>query len=135
MKILTRRAHGVADYVMVVVFLCLPMVMGLTGTPRALSYAFALLHLLLTGFSKFPPGGVALLSFRVHAVVELVAGIFLMASPWLLHFDNDDTARSAFIVIGAVLLMMALFTGFERRKTTVPPPPGDRRRWYNRRSG
>jgi hypothetical protein len=133
-KILSRRAHGLADYLIVVVLLSVPLSAGLTGRPRALSYSFAVLHLLITVSSYFPPGAIGVISFRVHKIVEGVAGLFLIVSPWLLGFANQPAAVTVFVIIGAAILGMALFTDFDRRRQIVPPPPGERRRWYNRRS-
>jgi hypothetical protein len=134
-KFLSRRTHGIADYLVVVVFLSLPLALGLTGAPRTLSYAFAFLHLLVTGLGSFPPGSLPLLSFRVHAAVEFVAGLLLIASPWLLHFSDNASARNSFMILGAGLMLMAAFTDFDRRRVAAPPPPGDRRRWYSRKGG
>ena len=52
MNILTPRAHGYLDYVVVVVFLLAPVVFGLTGFPAVLSYLLAVVHLALTLLSK-----------------------------------------------------------------------------------
>lgn len=134
MKFLSRRTHGVADYLLVVVFLSLPTALGVTGAPRVLAYALAFAHLLVTGLSSFPPGGLPIISFRVHAIIEALAGLVLILSPWLLHFADVLSARSSFLILGAVLLILAAFTNFERRKARVAPPPGDRRRRYSRRS-
>lgn len=134
-KFLSRRAHGILDYAVVVAFLSIPMAFGFTGAPRTLAYSFAFLHLLVTGLSKFPPGGIALLKYRVHAAVEAVAGLSLIAAPWILRFADIPAARNSFLIIAALLLVMSAFTDFDRRRQAVPPPPGDRRRWYSRRSG
>ena len=135
MKLLSRRTHGLADYAVVAVLLSLPLALGLTGAPRTLAYSLAFAHLLITALSSFPPGAFPILPFLLHAFVEIIAGVFMIASPWLLHFADDLAARSTFMIIGAVLLVMAVFTDFDRRKQSEPPPPGDRRRRYSRRGG
>ncbi|MBA3645089.1 MAG: hypothetical protein H0W63_02815 [Gemmatimonadaceae bacterium] len=103
--------------------------------PRALAYAFAFLHLLVTALSSFPPGALPITSFRFHKVVELIGGFFLVGLPWMLGFADRVAARNSFMIMGAVLLLLAAFTDFERRRMAVPPPPGDRRRKHMRRSG
>lgn len=135
MKIFSRKAHGFADYVMVVVFLSLPTALGFTGATRTLSYSVAFLHLLVTAFSAFPPGALRLMRFPYHAAIESATGAFLIVSPWLLSFADRVPARDTFMILGAALLVMAVFTDFDRRREVVPPPPGDRRRRYSRRGG
>lgn len=110
------------------------MALGLTDTPRALSYALAFAHLLVTGFSAFPPGAFPLIPTRIHRMVETGVGIFLIAAPWLLRFSDLTQARSFFAVIGAAMILLAALTNFDRRGAQVPRPPGDRRRWFARKS-
>lgn len=133
-KIFSRVTHGVADYVLVVVFLSAPMALGLTGIPRVLSYALAFSHLLITGFSAFPPGAFPLIPLRIHGMIETGAGVFLIFTPWLFRFSGFSQARVFFPVIGAAIISLAALTNFDRRGTRLPRPPGDRRRWYARKS-
>jgi len=134
-KIFSRRAHGVVDYALVVAFLSAPTALGFTGGPRTLSYSLAFLHLVITAFSSFPPGGLPFLPYRFHSAIELTVGLFLVVSPWILGFADQFTARSCFLLLGALMMVIAVFTDFDRRRKVVPPPPGDRRRWFARRSG
>lgn len=133
MKPISRQIHGVADYLVVVVLLSLPIALGFGGAPRAISYGLAFEHLLLTALSSFPPGAFPILPFKVHAYVEMVAGAFLVLSAWILGFSDAAAPRNAFVLIGLVLIALALFTNFERRERAVAPPPGDRRRWFARK--
>lgn len=48
-KAVTARVHGVLDYATVAAFLNAPMVFGFHGTPAAIVYWLAGIHLLMTG--------------------------------------------------------------------------------------
>lgn len=133
MKIISRRVHGLMDYAIVVAFLSLPTARGLVGTPRALSYSLAFLHLLLTGFTSFPLGPVPMIPARTHGHIELAAGLFLLVSPWLLGFSDVLAARNSFLTIGALISVLYLVTNYDRRAGEVMRPPGDRRRWHKRK--
>ena len=132
-KPISRRVHGIADYLVVVILLSLPTALGFVGTPRTVAYSLAFVHLLLTALSSFPPGALPILPFRVHAYLELIIGVFLIVSAWMLGFAAAGVARNCFILIGVVLIALPLLTNFDRRERAVAPPPGDRRRWFARK--
>lgn len=132
-KPISRRIHGIADYVVVVILLSLPSALGLVEAPRAIAYTLAFAHLLLTALSSFPPGALPILPFKFHAYAEMAVGVFLAVSAWMLGFSDAAAARNSFVLIGLVLIALALFTNFDRRERAVPPAPGDRRRWYARK--
>lgn len=132
MKI-TRGAHGIADYVIVLALLTLPTAVEFSGVPRALAYALAFGHLIVTALSSFPAGAFPLLKPRVHGAVELIVGLFLAVSPWVLRYSAVTAARNSLVIVGLAMVSLALLTNFDRRRTEIPRPPGDRRRWFARR--
>jgi len=133
-KLLSRRAHGIIDYLLVVVFLILPTVGGFSGTPRVLSYSLAFAHLLVTGFTSFPPGAFPFIPARVHGYVEIVVGLLLLVSPRLLGFAQVSVARNSFVAIGAILIGLYAISNYDRREKVAERPPGDRRRWRARKN-
>ncbi len=128
-KPINARVHGVLDYAAVAAFLNAPMVFGFHGTPAAIVYWLAGLHLLMTGFTDFPYGLFKMIPFRVHGVIDLLAGIFLLVSPWLFGFPSDNAARNFFIAIAIIILFVAALTDFSQREEIPPLQPGDRRQW------
>ena len=128
-KPINARVHGVLDYAAVAAFLNAPMVFGFHGTPAAIVYWLAGLHLLMTGFTDFPYGLFKMIPFRVHGAIDLLAGIFLLVSPWLFGFANDNAPRNFFLAIAIIILVVAALTDFSQREEIPPPQPGDRRQW------
>jgi hypothetical protein len=134
-KPISARIHGVLDYATVAAFLNAPMVFGFHGTPAAIVYWLAGLHLLVTGFTDFPLGLFKMIPFRVHGVIDLLAGIFLLVSPWLFGFASDNAARNFFIAIGVITFVVVALTDYSQRVEIPPPAPGDRRRWRGGAAG
>jgi hypothetical protein len=128
-KPINARVHGVLDYAAVAAFLNAPMVFGFHGTPAAIVYWLAGLHLLMTGFTDFPYGLFKMIPFRVHGVIDLLEGIFLLVSPWVFGFAGDNAPRNFFIAMGVISLVVAALTDFSQREVVPPPEPGDRRQW------
>ena len=125
----SARAHGVLDYAMVAAFLNAPMVFGFHGTPAAIVYWLAGIHLLMTGCTDFPVGFFMWIPFRIHGVIELLAGIFLLVAPWIFGFAQDVAARNFFLGIAIIMLVVAALTDYSQRVVRPPPDPADRRQW------
>lgn len=106
MKILTPGLHAYLDYVTVVIFALAPSLLGLTGIPAALSYALAVIHLLLTLVTAAPLNLTGLVPARIHGAIELAVGLALLVAPWLLSDIFAGPARLFFSVMGVVILIV-----------------------------
>jgi hypothetical protein len=128
-KPVSARVHGVLDYATVAAFLNAPMVFGFHGTPAAVAYWLAGIHLLMTGFTDFPVGLFRWIPFKVHGVIELLAGVFVLAAPWLFGFAQESAARNFFLGIGIIVLVLIALTDYSQRVARPPQDPADRRQW------
>ena len=114
MKILNPRVHGYIDYLAVLYFLAAPSLFGFTGLPATIFYVLAAAHLILTLLTAYPLGVVKVIPFPLHGAIELLAGIALVALPWLLGFANSDVlARNIYVASGAVLFIAWLVTDYK----------------------
>src|SRR5271155_2066838 len=112
MKLLSPKIHGVLDYVVVVVFLAAPTLLGLHGIPAMLSYALSAIHLALTLVTDFQLGVVRLIPLPIHGWIELVVGTTLVASPWVLRFAAEAPARLFYVAAGVVIVLTWLITDY-----------------------
>ena len=128
-KPITPRAHGILDYATVAIFLNAPMVLGFSGTPSAILYWLAGIHLLMTGLTDFPYGVFKVIPFRIHGVIDVLAGIFLLAAPWIFGFAADSGPRNFFLVLGVFSFAVVALTNYHPSPEVPPREPGDRRRW------
>lgn len=90
MKTISSRSHGVLDYVVGVLLIVAPFLFGFADNEAARNAAWivgagTLLYSLVTAYEL---GLVKLIPYRVHLGIDLIAGIFLAASPWLLDFHE-----------------------------------------------
>ncbi len=76
--------HAVLDYLTVLVFALAPTLLPLSGIAALLSYALAIVHLLVTICTDFPGGGQRWLPLSWHGMIELMVSPVLMVAPWLL---------------------------------------------------
>jgi hypothetical protein len=128
-KPVSARVHGVIDYATVAAFLNAPMVFGFHGTPAAIVYWLAGIHLLMTGCTDFPVGLFMWIPFKIHGMIELLAGIFLLVAPWIFGFAQDVTARNFFLAMAIILLVVVALTDYSQRVVRPPQDPADRRQW------
>ncbi|RYD83138.1 MAG: hypothetical protein EOP84_08345, partial [Verrucomicrobiaceae bacterium] len=63
---------------------------SLPGRP---GYAIAGGYFVFSMITNTPTAPIKLIPFKVHGMVEIVAGLGLLAAPWLFHFENGDRAK------------------------------------------
>ena len=114
------RVHGVLDYLMGAVLIASPWLLGFaTGGPEqwvpVAAGAAALLYSLVTDYEL---GILKWLAMPVHLLLDGIAGVALVASPWLLGFD--EKVWIPHVTFGALEILAALFTNtipaYERRR-------------------
>ncbi|AKT36796.1 SPW repeat domain-containing protein [Chondromyces crocatus] len=112
MNILNSRIHGYIDYALVALLVLAPSLFGFAGVAATICYILAVLQLGMSLLTAYPLGVVKAIPFPVHGGVELVAGVFLLAAPWLFNFAHVASAQIFFIVAGVVLAIVWLVTNY-----------------------
>jgi len=115
MKLIAPGIHRFIDFVAVLVFALAPFGVGLGGTPAAICWILAAVHLVVTLATRFPPGARGAVSLVAHGVLELVVAIFLLASPWIFGFAPGSPARRFFVAAGAALFLVWILTDYAGR--------------------
>ncbi|MCF2446720.1 SPW repeat protein [Dyadobacter sp. CY345] len=54
-----------------------------------------------------------ILSTKVHGILDYLSGILLIALPWILGFDDVETASRVVLVVGVMILLMSVLTNYE----------------------
>ncbi|MBB3952930.1 SPW repeat domain-containing protein [Aureimonas jatrophae] len=104
------QVHGVIDYVYGVLLVVAPFLIGFVAIPVAawilvLAGVGAILYSLLTDYEL---GLYRLIPMTVHLALDVVAGVFLVLSPWLFGFA--DRIWWPHVVAGAISIVVPLFT-------------------------
>jgi hypothetical protein len=117
------RMHGYLDYAMVALFAIAPTIFGWNGIPRNACYIMAAVQLTLSLLTAYPLGAVRMIPFTVHATIEFVTALVLLAMPWVGNFSDVDAARNFFLAGGIGLLALWTVTDYklaERGPAVVP---------------
>jgi hypothetical protein len=110
MQIIPRFVHGILDYVVGLLLISAPWLLGFadqtaaTYVPVALGVG-VLLYSVLTNYEL---GLVRVLPFGVHLVLDFMSGALLAASPWLFGFA--DRVSTPHLVLGIFEMAAAVMT-------------------------
>jgi hypothetical protein len=115
MRILDARIHGLLDLITVLLFLIGPLVFGLGGSPAAIAWTLAIVHLLMTLCTRYPMGRWKVIPFWVHGIVELVVGVFLLILPSFAGYAPGSPARRFYLGMGALILIVWALTAYGAR--------------------
>lgn len=111
MHIITRRTHGILDYIVGVVLLLVPTLFGFNDGSAAqyVPITLGIATLVYSLCTNYELGVFKLLSFRGHLALDTLSGIFLALSPWLFQFA--DRVWLPHVVLGVLELGAVLLTG------------------------
>ena len=105
-------AHGVIDYLMVVILVIGPGVAGFRGHQATLCYLLAVVHFALTILTRFPLGVLKHIGFPIHGAIEFVVGVLLIVLPWIASFARGVLSRNFFVAIGLIILIIWFLTDY-----------------------
>jgi hypothetical protein len=116
MRVLKPLAHGMVDYLMVIILAIGPGVAGFTGPQAKLCYSLAVVHFLLTIITNFPLGVLKTVPFWLHGAVEIGVAVLLIVLPWMANFSRGVLSRNFFVMIGFLIALIFVLTDYRRVK-------------------
>jgi hypothetical protein len=90
MKVLSTKAHGILDYLVGVLLIAAPWLLGFarngaeTWVPVVLGVS-TIIYSLLTNYEL---GVSRTISMRTHLTLDFISGVLLAASPWIFGFSD-----------------------------------------------
>lgn len=111
LKLIPPSVHRALDLVTVAIFALAPILLRLSGPPAELSYALAVIHLVLTLATRFPDMRGRPIALKVHGFIELVVGIVLLVLPWVAGWIG--TARTFYTVMGVIILVVWVLSKYQ----------------------
>lgn len=118
MKPITPARHTIVDLLFCAVTAMAPGILGFGGLPANLCFGLAFGYLVFSLLTNTPTSPVRIIPFRVHGAVEIIAGIALLAAPWLFGFADNDRAKWYFVGAGVVTFIVWALTQW--REEPVP---------------
>ena len=106
MKPITPARHTIVDLLFCAVTAMAPGIFGFGGFPANLCFVVAFAYLVFSLLTNTPTSPARVIPFRVHGMVEIVAGLALLAAPWMFNFANIDRAKWYFVGAGIVTFIV-----------------------------
>ncbi|GAA0524992.1 SPW repeat domain-containing protein [Chitinophaga japonensis] len=110
MKFIGTRAHGYIDYIVGVLLIAAPWILGFyrggaeSWVPIILG-AVIILYSLMTDYEL---GMARMISMRTHLTLDVIGGLFLAVSPWL--FNYADYIWEPHVIVGILEIGVAIMT-------------------------
>lgn len=125
MRMIPTQVHGVIDYLGGIVLLLAPNLFNFEANDAATAVArivgIAILGLAI--LTRYELGLIKVIPMEVHLLIDIVASIFLAASPFLFQFSDDPTnVWLPHVVVGIGYLIITLMTERTPRGDVVRTP-------------
>ncbi|WP_207423367.1 SPW repeat protein [Desertivirga brevis] len=110
MRFISRKAHAVLDYMAGIILIAAPWILGFADVEAAKWSAVIVgaMILVMSFLTDYEGGGKKVLSMSAHLTMDVIAGIFLAASPWLLNFDEQ--VYLPHLIMGILEIGAGIFT-------------------------
>lgn len=110
MKVINTTLHAVLDYLSAIVLVACPWVLRFNESTTATAVAvFAgILIFIMSILTDYEGGSIHIIPMRVHLNIDLILGILLAASPWILGFK--DEVYVPHLALGIIAIIASLFT-------------------------
>lgn len=108
MRFIPSRVHGVLDYLSGLLMLATPFLLGMGGHAAIVLWAMGALAILYSLFTDYELGLVRVLGLPTHLSLDVLGGMFLVASPFILGFGVE--VGWPHIAFGAFSIIAGAFT-------------------------
>ena len=115
MRFIPTIAHGLADYIVGLIVLGLPIYFGWTGASQVTFLALGLLVICYSLLTDYELGLFRVLRIRFHLLLDALFGIVMLVAPALLRLPNK--AHVPLYVIGVLSLFLSLTTKIRAQGT------------------
>lgn len=105
MKPINPTIHGYLDYMVALLLIAGPFLFGfddISGVATRTMVVFGIVVFLLSIVTNYPVSAVKAVPFRTHGILETIGAVFLLASPWLLGYNDVSSVATNFAVIVSI---------------------------------
>lgn len=110
MRIITTKKHALLDYMYGFLLINSPWIFRFNDGTVAewLPVLIGVAIICISVFTHYEGGVLKALSFKTHLLLDVTAGLILMASPWIFGFYNEVFVPH--LALGIMAVVVPLFT-------------------------
>jgi hypothetical protein len=111
---LSPRAHGVLDYLTVLILLISPELFDMQTTGETLCRGLAIVHLILTLCTNFPAGLFKLIPLKIHGLIELLVSLTLIGVAIWFRNSGDIVSFYFYLAFAAILFGIWIISDYKQ---------------------
>ncbi len=113
MKIISRKTHGILDYGSAIFLIASPWLFGFSDVEPAKSIAVGagILIIVMSLMTNYESSMVKVIPMNIHLYMDILLGVFLLASPWIFKFNNETYLFH--VIMGLFAIMSGVMTNSE----------------------
>ena len=123
MKIISAQHHTIIGLVVGLALIVAPWLFGFAdqGGAAMMVPIYVGIFILLSELTTTSPLSLAkLVPMRIHVILDMITGLFLVASPWIFGFsDLEANAWLPHVIVGALIVGYALMTDAAEEEASV----------------
>lgn len=110
MKFIATKVHGFIDYIVGILLIALPWIIGLdpSAPQGGVPIALGIMALVYSIFTKYELGLIRVIPMYLHLTLDIVSGFILAISPWLFGFSEEVFLPH--LIVGLFEIVAALVT-------------------------
>jgi hypothetical protein len=130
MRFIPTKFHAPLDYIVGAVLIAAPWIFQFSdeAAATAISILLGIGLIAYSLFTNYELGVWKVAPMAVHNLIDIVAGAFLVVSPWLFGYSDDANIWVPFVVIGVAAILLGLTTkqqgGYRYGKRGATPVAG-----------
>jgi hypothetical protein len=112
-KVVPVMVHGIIDYVVGVILLIAPFILGFSNetVPTVISMVIGALVIIVSLLTDYPLSAAKLIPVRIHSAADYLVGILLIILPLILYI-GVTTALVLHLVLGIAAIVVSLITNY-----------------------
>ncbi len=122
-RFIPTKVHGALDYIVAVALILAPMIFGFSdvgGAAVIVPVVLGIGLILYSLFTKYEWGLIKVLGMPYHLIVDVIASVFLILSPFIFGFNMEAmNAWVPHIVVGIAVILVVIFSETQPRTPEI----------------
>ncbi|WP_375383654.1 hypothetical protein [uncultured Microbacterium sp.] len=114
MRFIPTKVHGALDYIVAIALILAPFIFGFVsygGAAVIIPIVLGIGLIVYSLFTRYEWGPFKLIPMPVHLVFDIVASLFLIASPFLFGFSSAAlNVWLPHVVVGVAVILVVIFS-------------------------
>jgi SPW repeat len=110
MRFITTKFHAVLDYLSSAFLITFPWTFNFNsgGAAQMIPFILGIMIIIMSVFTNYEAGIVKIIPMPIHLKINIMTGMFLIASPWIFNFNHQ--VYLPHLILGVFEISVGLLT-------------------------